>query len=428
MQDAPAAAVAREPDAAPPQEATPPGQRIVSLDFVRGFAILGIIFVNVWAFALPSIAYMLPTAYGDMSGWNLAAWWVTQVLFEQKFITLFAMMFGIGVLLFTDRLEARGRSPTGLHYRRMLWLLLFGLLHAYLLWYGDILVLYALCGLLLFLFRKLRARTLIVLGLVPIVGGSLLLLAAGGLVTLAPDDVRDEIAEGIVSEQEIQQEIEAYQGSWLQQFQQRLPTVLMMHFFIMPFFIAWHTLGVMLLGMGLYRLGVFSTASTKALGGLTGVGLVVGLSLAVTGAQWNLAEGFRWEFTFFFGSQFNYWGSLFLAGGYLGALILVVRSGWFQWIVHALSAVGRMAFTNYILQTLIATTIFYGHGFGLFGDVERSGLFLIAAAIALVQIPLSVLWLRFFRYGPLEWLWRSLTYGRPAVLRGAALPARPAQS
>lgn len=418
------------PDSSPDPEAISPGQRIVALDAVRGFALLGIIFVNVWYFGMPSVASIVPTAYGDLSGWNLVAWWITHVFFEEKFITLFALMFGVGVVLFTERLSSRGETSIRLHYRRMLWMLIFGLFHAYLLWYGDILVLYALCGMLLFVVRKWRARTLIILGLVPIVVGSLLMLMVGGFIAMESEDVREEMGEDWVSQEEAQRELDAYRGSWSDQMTQRVDDAAMMHLFVMPFLLVWHPLGVMMLGIALYRLGLFSRASRKALTWFTGVGLAVGLPLVVIGAQLNLAAGFRWDFTFFFGDQFNYWGSLFLAGGYLGALLFIAQSALMQGMVRALSAVGRMAFTNYILQSLIATTIFYGHGLGWFGSIERVGLFGIALAIAAIQVPLSVFWLRHFRYGPLEWLWRSLTYRKPARMRSTTTSAEvgPVQS
>jgi uncharacterized protein len=128
------------------------GERIVSIDALRGFALLGILYMNIQAFSMVSAAYMNPTAYGDLHGANYAVWLLGRLLADLKFMSIFSMLFGAGIFLLTSQVEASGRRPTPLHYRRMGWLLLFGLLHGSLLWYGDILYDYALCGMLVFLF------------------------------------------------------------------------------------------------------------------------------------------------------------------------------------------------------------------------------------------------------------------------------------
>ena len=124
-----------------------PGERIRSLDVLRGFAVLGILIMNVQSFSMPGAAYLNPTAWGDLTGINLAVWLAGHVLADQKFLTLFSILFGAGVCLFAERAEARSGRSAAVHYRRMFWLLVFGLAHAYFLWVGDILVPYALCGL-----------------------------------------------------------------------------------------------------------------------------------------------------------------------------------------------------------------------------------------------------------------------------------------
>ena len=130
--------------------------RIASLDVLRGFAVLGILVMNIQAFAMPMAAYFNPTAYGDLSGVNFFTWLVSYLFVDQKFLSMFSLLFGAGICLFADRVEARSGRSAGLHYRRMFWLLLFGLVHAYFLWSGDILVTYALCGSVLFFFGTAR--------------------------------------------------------------------------------------------------------------------------------------------------------------------------------------------------------------------------------------------------------------------------------
>jgi len=161
--------------------ASPAGDpdRVESIDALRGFAVLGILLMNVQSFAMPEAAYINPTAYGRLDGANGWAWLVSHVLADRKFMAIFSMLFGAGILLFTRRAEARGDSPVRLHVRRMLWLVVFGLAHAYLLWYGDILVAYGICGLLAYPLRHLRPGRRFVLGLALLAVASGLALAEG---------------------------------------------------------------------------------------------------------------------------------------------------------------------------------------------------------------------------------------------------------
>jgi uncharacterized protein len=154
-------------------------ERIVSIDALRGFALLGILYMNIQAFSMVSAAYMNPTAYGDLHGANYAVWLAGHLLADLKFMSIFSMLFGAGIFLMTSHIEASGQRPTRLHYRRMGWLMLFGLLHGSLLWYGDILYDYALCGMLVFLFRKRRPRTLIITGIILFSVAPLLLYGYG---------------------------------------------------------------------------------------------------------------------------------------------------------------------------------------------------------------------------------------------------------
>jgi uncharacterized protein len=164
--------------------------------------------------------------------------------------------------------------------------------------------------------------------------------------------------------------------------------------------------------MALYRLGVLSAQRSAACySWMIIAGVLIGLPLVAYGVHWNEANAWGPQ-SMFYGFQFNYWGSIPVSLGWIGAVMLLCRSGMLAWLRSRLAAVGRLAFSNYILQSLICTTIFYGHGFGLFGEVERVGQIAIVAGIWLFQLLVSPLWLRRFRFGPLEWLWRSLTYGR----------------
>ncbi|NTV51300.1 MAG: hypothetical protein HGA69_00490 [Desulfobulbaceae bacterium] len=137
-------------------------ERILSLDVLRGIAVLCILIMNIQSFSMIGAAYINPAAYGDLTGINKWVWILSHILASEKFMSIFSMLFGAGIILFTERAIAKERKPSALHYRRMFWLLVFGMLHAYLIWYGDILVAYSLCGMLAFVFRKMKPKKLII--------------------------------------------------------------------------------------------------------------------------------------------------------------------------------------------------------------------------------------------------------------------------
>ncbi len=387
-------------------------QRIASLDVLRGFAVLGILVVNIGAFSMPSAAYFDPTAYGDLSGVNGWVWRLTNALADLKFMAIFSMLFGAGIVLMTQRAESGGRSPTGLHYRRMAWLILFGLLHAHLLWYGDILYWYGMCGLLVYLFRKVRPQWLIVWGLVSIAIASGMMLLAGFSMPSWPQAMMEQVALELKPPPEvIAAEVATYRGGWLEQMDHRVPKSLEMEINTFLVWAAWRVSGLMLLGMALFKLGLFSARrSPKLYAALIVVAGFVGIPVIVYGMQRNFAVDWDVTYYFFFGLQFNYWASLLVSVGWVSVVMLVCQRPSLGMLTRPLAAVGRMAFSNYILQTVICTTLFYGHGFGLFGQIERAGQAMIVVAVWAVQLILSPIWLRYFLFGPLEWLWRSLVY------------------
>ncbi len=391
------------------------GARIASLDVLRGFALLGILVMNIQIFSMPVAAYQNPTAWGDFSGINLGAWTFSHLFFAQKFVTLFSILFGAGICLFSDRIEARGGQPGVWHYRRMGWLLVFGLAHAYLLWAGDILVPYAVCGCLVYLLRRRRPRTLLVVGLASLVVMSLLTALVGSalLSPELPAEVSSKIAqEWAPDASDLDAEIAAYRGGWSEQQPLRTEHALGVQLGALPLFMLWFCGGLMLIGMALYKWGVLSAAKDdRFYERLAVIGLLSGSALVLIGMAWNASGGWAWERSMFFGTLFNSWGCIPMALAYLAMVMLVVRRGQLPGLQARLAAVGRMAFTNYLLQTVLCTTIFYGHGFGLFASVERYQQLLIVFAVWALQLWLSPIWLRRYSHGPLERLWRTLTYG-----------------
>lgn len=384
---------------------TPPSERIVSLDALRGFALLGILPINIWVFSMPEAVLLNPTVYGDFTGVNYAVWLGSYIFAQQKLITLFTIMFGAGVVLFTESKQQADQPVLRLHYRRTVWLLLIGLAHAYLLWYGDILVTYGLSALLIVHARhwqpSRQARVAIYLLVIP----SVLEITAG----LSPG-AAGLSAQWTPPEAAIQREIETYLGGWLTQMEHRIPTAFRRQTVGFLSYSVWRTSGLMLFGMALFRRGVLSNErDSRFYFKLVGVGSVIGMSLILTGVLYISSQDWAVEAALFW-RQFNYWGSLFLAGAYIGGVMLYCRRRPEGVVTKSLVAVGRTAFSNYLLQTVLATSIFYGHGLGLFGQLSRIELLGVVVSIWAVQIPLSVFWLRYFRFGPVEWVWRVLTY------------------
>jgi len=398
---------------------TPRSQRIEALDVLRGFAVLGILVMNVQVFAMPLATYLNPTVWGDLDGLNGLVWVLGHLFADQKMMALFSMLFGAGILLFSERAASRGENEARWHFRRNFWLLLFGAAHAYLLWYGDILFVYALCAFVVFWLRRLAAWPLMILGLAFLTVSSLVYLSTGLFLPQMPEEVVDGIIQMGWSPAPavLEAEVAAYRGGWWAQMQHRVPTAFEMHTFVLLIGTFWRAAGMMLIGMGLYRLGVISgVASARCYWQLLAFGGLVGLPLVAYGVYWNSAN--EWAVSsMFFGWQFNYWGSVAVSLGWMAVVMLVLYYARLPALTARLAAVGRMAFSNYIMQTLICGLVFYGHGLGLFGGVARSGQLALVFVIWSLQLWWSPLWLRHFRFGPLEWLWRALTYLRAQPMR-----------
>ena len=410
---------------APPAPApTRASERIVAIDILRGFALLGILIMNIQGFAMPLAAYSNPTVYGDLTGANRWVWTLSHIFADQKFMTIFSLLFGAGIVLMSEKLDARGQRAWGLHYRRTFWLLLIGLAHAFLLSTGDILVAYAVCGLWVYWLRRLRPGWQLALGLLSVSVPALLLLGTGlSMQFIPPGTVQELRADWQPAAAAIETEVAAYRGNWLDQMEARVPASMEFQTVVLLLWTNWRAGGLMLIGMALFRWGVLTGRRARSFYvGMAIVGFAVGLPVVGWGVVQNFARNWTLEYSFFgLGAQANYWGSLFVSAAYIGLLMLFARSPALPWLQNALAAVGRTALTNYLLQTILATAIFYGHGLGLFGSVERVGQIGIVVAIWVVQLVVSPLWLRYYRFGPIEWLWRSLSYWRSQPMRSPSL-------
>lgn len=417
-------------------------ERNHAIDMLRGVAVLGILVMNIYAFAMPAVATSNPLAYGGTEPWNLATWFVTHIFFDSKFMTIFSMLFGAGLVMMMQRASERGRHYVGVWYRRCFWLMLFGIVHGYVIWMGDILYSYAAAGMIVFLFRRLSPQALlktaiVVMAVAPLIGFTsavgverLQILATEiEAIQVAGEPVTDEqeallkrwhglsILLGDPADQ-VADDLEGYSGSYIEAFNHRRPTTWKMQTEWFAFYILWRAGGVMLLGMALMKLGIISGEKTKSFyRKLMWLGYGIGLPIVVFGA-WNLWQH-QWETMWVHrsGSIPNYIGSVFVALGHIGLIMTVIKSGALHKLMDRFAAVGRMAFTNYLSHSIILTTIFYGYGLGLYGSVPR--LFQMGFVLAVIGLQLwwSPIWLKSFRFGPAEWLWRSLTYWKLQPMR-----------
>jgi len=394
-------------------------ERIASIDVLRGFAVLGILIVNMQGFARVSSAYMNPTSGSAFVGEEAWIWTVVYILADTKFLSIFSMLFGAGIAMMNERMVSRGLSGTSLHYRRQFWLLLIGLAHAYLIWHGDVLVAYALCGFLLYPLRNLGARTLLWMGGCVVAFVIPFWLLAGLSIPYWPEaDLLELVAQWAPSQEVLDAEITAFRGSLGEQLAVRAPIALELETSAFLGLFLWRAGGLMLVGMGLYKLGVLAAARSAAFyRRMAVIGIGFGFPLAVAGAWYKLDQDFAFETVMFQGALFNYVGSVGVFLGYVGLVMLMIQFGRLPELSARLAATGRMALTNYVTQSLICTLVFYGHGLGLFERVAAPGRMSIVFAIWALQLLWSPWWLKRFRFGPLEWVWRSATYMKPQPMR-----------
>jgi uncharacterized protein len=383
--------------------------RIELLDILRGFALIGILAINIRAFSEPMAAYANPLVYGDHIGLNWY-WRSFQTVFiEFKFMSIFSMLFGVSTALICERAVAKGLHDGEIFRRRLLWLALIGLFHAYFIWYGDILVAYACAGFIPYICLKNKWQTNLAAGLAMLIISGLLYF---GLIALGTDgDSAEMAAEWAPPAAIVASEVATYQGSWLDQFFYRLPFLLLNQTVGFLFFGMWQIGGAMLIGLALYQQGFFKGNWTLK-GYLYAAALLVpiGLFIAFCGLFANEEANWAMEYSLGTGFLWNQLGGIILALGYCSVLAVAVKKGWFTRTFSALGHIGKMALTNYLFQSIACTTIFYGYGFGLFGKLQRYETAYIVLAVLILQTLLSNWWLQKHKKGPLEKLWNHFTY------------------
>lgn len=390
----------------------PAAERLESLDVLRGFALLGILAMNIRAMAGPFGTYMYPYSMYEFDGVNRLAYLFTAVFFDLKMMGLFSMLFGAGVVLYAAKSERAGTPATGLWFRRMGWLLAIGLVHAYLIWNGDILVPYALSGLLiLWWVRRWSSRTLIIAGIATlVVGGALTLGQLVAWDSMSEAEKAEQLAFMMPTPAQAQAQLEEMRSGYIDIVARRAPVVLLFQTLFYVMFFLWRTGGLMLLGMGLFKAGFLDGRLPASSYSRTAIlCLLVGVSMSSFGVMSLEQVRFSMpERTL--PDLWNYVGSVFTSIGYAAGILAIVRAGALAGLRKRLAAVGQMAFSNYLSHSIITAVLFLGWGFGLAGRFNYAEQLLIVAAIWIFQLIISPLWLARYRFGPAEWLWRSLTY------------------
>lgn len=436
----------------------PESERLRTLDLLRGFALLGIFMVNMQFFTMVFAAFSKPQVYegGPLS--DLLAWGFVKAFFEYKFISLFSLLFGAGMVMQMMRAEAKGRPFIPTYLRRMGVLAIIGLLHGFLLWYGDILFVYSVVGMVALLARTWRPRTLLVTAggiiaffLVAQVALGALFLAISERFDTATDAHETAVASGVegeqpprkwseknpelaerypwmasmfdvnfnvVSEEWMAAETTAYkEGPFTDATAFRAFSYLLLVFASAVTY-AWRVLATFLIGAALMKLRIFEPSAAVWHRRLCFIGLGLGIPAELANTWLNYLAGTgEWMGFALIGVAIHEPGSLLMALGFIGGAGMIVSSGILPRLVRAISAVGRLALSNYLLQSVVSTFLMYHWGLGYFGDVPRPWQIALVFAIYALQIPLSILWLRFFTIGPMEWIWRSLTYWKRQPMR-----------
>src|SRR5688572_4592606 len=421
-------------------------ERITILDSLRGIAILGILLMNIPGFGLPYVQTSDPSVLNE-TGINYKTWYVVDWAFTGTQRAIFSMLFGAGMILFITKLENRmnGMQPAVYFFRRQMWLLAFGLFNAFvLLWFWDILYAYAIFGMLLFVFYRKSPKVLLILAFV-----SLLLMTLRDNVDLyrnkkaiskgelvANIDTTQtkwtvqqkedfEAMNGIKEEssketklKKSEKEIRGVAGDYASLYKVQSEKSMHVELYY-TYLYAWDLTLFMFLGMAFFKNGILTgNASSKIYWLLFIGGLSLGLLLSYYRQQEIINNNFS-QFEFNKNVVFEHYqlARMLRSLGFFGLIMLMYKSGFFKWFFVLFRPVGQMAFTNYLMQSLLGALFFYGIGLGYFGKLERYELYFYVAVVWIIEIIWSHIWLRYFRFGPLEWLWRSLNYWKKQPLR-----------
>lgn len=415
-------------------------ERIVILDSLRGFAILGILLMNIPSFSLPSPVGSDPSVLNEWGTIDFKTWNFVQWFPEGTQRAIFSMLFGAGILLFIGGKEKRldGMMPADYFFRRQLWLIVFSLFDVFvLLWLGDILLDYACLGMIMFAFRNLPPKKLLIgaafcfifmlarenrnlyqdkvtihlgekIAAIDTTKTKLTFIQKEQLAAMQDFKERNTTADKL---KRMEKNIEKNSGSYRDLYEYRTGRYISD---LVPYLFLglWDVLLFMFLGMAFFKMGILTgQATVKTYLWMTIIGLGVGLTISYLRLQQMVDAKFNWfEYTKQVWFSSYELSRTFRSIGILGLIMLLYKSGWFNWLFALLRPVGQMAFTNYLMQSFMCGLFFYGVGFGMFGKLARHEIYYVVGAVWLIQIIYSNIWLRYFRFGPMEWAWRSLTY------------------
>lgn len=430
-------------DKEPVLHPTNAAERISSMDIIRGISLFGILLMNIIGFGLYK-AYFDPTNNGGSTGWNLNVWWMNVLFFEGTMRGMFSMLFGAGILLFTGRSSdnIQGTSVTDLFFRRLLWLLFFGVIHCYLLlWDGEILFCYALVGMFAFSFRHLLPKQLIF-------AAAVLLVIAFALDTkdyfkskdtfekftaatikkskgdslskeekISVEKWTEKVKEEKATPEQLKEEMDARSKGYWSIVMHKAPGNQLAQTLFIYRYNFWDALAMMLWGMAFFKMGVLSAAKSNRFYLIMAlIGYGIGITVNYFEGMHIVSNNFSMlSFSKTFMS-YNL-GRVPVTCGHIAIIMLFIKSGWLPVLQRSLAAVGQMAFTNYITHSIICNIIFLGYGFSMYGKLQRYELYYIVIGIWIFQLIFSPIWLKYFRFGPLEWMWRSLTYWKKQPFR-----------
>jgi uncharacterized protein len=417
-------------------------ERIPSMDVLRGAALLGIALMNILFSGLPIAADFNPKVAGGATGPNLAAFFLQYILFDGKMRGIFSIMFGAGSYYLIARGMRRGAAVGTIeaYYRRTLWLMLFGMAHAYLIWHGDILYAYALLGLVLFPLHRASPKGLLITAgvFVAVMTGVMVMdgfrtqktyrLAMEAQKATAehrtPTDeqksaqTRWEDSRKYMNPtpDDLKKEREMYSGSWFHLVAKRAGTVKEWH--SSPFYMSgWDMFTMMLVGIAFAKLGVLAAErSTRFYLTMMAIGYGIGLPVGGVSAWLAWKQNFEPLQTIFTFTTYQP-ARVCMTLGHLSLLVLFCKSGWLPALQRGLAAIGQTALSNYIAHSILYGFVFYGYGFNLFGKLQRYQLYYVVLGLWFFSLAASPMWLRHYRFGPLEWCWRSLTYWRRQPMR-----------
>ena len=440
----------------PNQATTPPGKgfvnqpvtekfRIRSIDTLRGFALLGILLLNIIAFSGPLATYYDPSAGNEVFGLNLAVAMFVDIWAEGAFRAIFSMLFGAGLLIFFDKPDDDKEEPLRTLYYRRTWLLVgFGLFNSYiLLWVGDILYAYGVTGLILYFFRNLSANRLALCSMVLFLllcgihtasyfGTKSLYIDYREAISLPEGNEMSEtqsqsveiwneyLQSQLAAPEQIVFEMKTRSQGYLENFFFSAQINIIFQTVIFLFSAFWDAAAMMLLGMALMKWNVFDASRELSfyLKMMT-IGFTVGLVINSWEMVTYVSSGFEPFLSATARPTYDV-GRLAMALGYTGIIMTLCKLEVLSRLRHALACVGQMALTNYLAQSIICNTIFLGFGFGMWGKMQRYEIYFVVLGIWVFQLIFSMAWLQRYSFGPAEWLWRSLTYRKRQPLRREA--------